>query len=56
MVAFGFYSGTSKGTGRKFSAEWSHAFTIKAGKISRFREYTDTANLLAAYGSRTVRA
>jgi len=48
VVVLGFYRGNSKGTGREFSAEFAHVFTIRNGKIARFREYTDTAALLRA--------
>ncbi len=56
VIALGYYSGTAKGSGRKFAAEWSHVFTVKNGKIAKFREYTDTANLIGALnlaGART---
>jgi hypothetical protein len=56
VVALGYYSGTSKAGARRFGAEWAHAFTIRNGKIGKFREYTDTANLLEALKPGTVRA
>jgi len=43
VVALGAYTWTSKVTGRIFEANFVHAITIEDGKISRFREYTDTA-------------
>ena len=36
-------------TGRTWQCEWSHAFTLGAGKITAFREYTDTAVIEAAF-------
>ena len=48
VVSFGRYEGTAKSTNRPFAAEFCHSFTIKDGKVTRFREYTDTANLIAA--------
>ena len=43
VVILGQYSWTVKPTGRTFSAKWAHVVTISNGKITRFREYTDTA-------------
>ena len=48
VVALGDYSGTAKPTSHPFRAEFSHIFTVRGGKITRFREYTDTANLTGA--------
>ena len=55
VVALGAYAGTSKTTGRKFSSEWAHLFVVKNGKIAKFREYADTANLLQALAPATTR-
>ncbi|MDP2702501.1 MAG: nuclear transport factor 2 family protein [Candidatus Rokubacteria bacterium] len=41
-----------KSTSRTWQCEWSHAFALGAGKITSFREYTDTAVIEAAF--RTV--
>jgi ketosteroid isomerase-like protein len=38
-----------KSTGRTWQCEWSHAFALGAGKITNFREYTDTAVIEAAF-------
>jgi uncharacterized protein len=38
-----------KATGKTWSAEWSHVFTVVNGKIKEFREYTDTAAVGAAF-------
>ena len=48
VVVLGYYGGTAKESGRKFAAEWAHVFTVKNGRIAKFREYTDTANLIGA--------
>jgi len=45
VVAFGYYGGTSKNTGRLFRSEWAMVFTLRNGKVARFREYADTATL-----------
>ena len=35
-------------TGRAYDVQWVHVFTIRDGKIASYREYTDTAAVLAA--------
>ena len=45
----GYYAWTVKKTGRKVSADWIHIFTIKDGKVTAFREFTDTAQAVEAY-------
>jgi ketosteroid isomerase-like protein len=55
VVALGFYGGTAKTTKRTFACEWSHVFTVRNGKVTKFREYTDTANLLNAYAPSAVK-
>ncbi|MGE3149131.1 MAG: nuclear transport factor 2 family protein [Pseudorhodoplanes sp.] len=42
----GSYRGTLKKTGRPFGGEWVHVFTLREGKICRFREHTDTAQFV----------
>ncbi len=49
VVALGYYKGRVKATGRGYETEWAMAFTFRNGKIAKFREYADTANLEAAY-------
>lgn len=49
VVVLGFYAGRVKTTGRKYASEWAMVFTLRDGKVVKFREYTDTANLAAAY-------
>jgi uncharacterized protein len=38
-----------KSTGLSWACEWAHAFTVRDGKISGFREYTDTAAMGSAF-------
>lgn len=45
VVALGYYRGTSRVSGRPLQSEWAMIFTLRDGKVSRFREYADTANL-----------
>ena len=42
VVALGEYSGRYKATGKKFSAPFAHVWTLRGGKVVRFRQYTDT--------------
>jgi ketosteroid isomerase-like protein len=44
-----------KATNRTFEADWVMAFTVRNGKVAKFREYTDTKAIAAAYES-TARA
>jgi ketosteroid isomerase-like protein len=39
----GRYTGTCKATGRRVDAQFAHVWTIADGKVSRFQQYTDTA-------------
>ncbi|MBZ5627019.1 MAG: hypothetical protein LAQ69_51340 [Acidobacteriia bacterium] len=41
-----------KATNRTYEADWIHASTVRGGKIARFREYTNTQAIAAAYGRR----
>lgn len=49
VVAIGQYRGKSKETGRPFTSDWVMVFTITDGKITRFREFTDSAALVRAF-------
>jgi ketosteroid isomerase-like protein len=49
VVALGSEKISSKRTGRAYESEWAHAFTLKGGKIIKFREYTDTSAIAAAF-------
>ncbi len=49
VFALGSYVGKVKKTGRPFASEWVHVFTIKNGKVTRFREHTDTAQFAEGY-------
>ena len=48
VVVFGVYVGTHKRTGRSLAAPFAHHWTVRAGKIVRFVQYTDTAKVLEA--------
>ncbi len=49
VFALGSYAGKIKKTGRKCACEWAHVFTFAGGKVSRFREFTDTTQFVAGY-------
>ncbi|MBI3803214.1 MAG: nuclear transport factor 2 family protein [Nitrospirae bacterium] len=49
VVALGYYKGKAKATGKMYETEWAMVFTVRNGKVARFREYSDSANLVAAY-------
>jgi len=38
-----------KKTGKPVSCEWVHVFTFHDGKVTRWREHTDTAQFAEAY-------
>lgn len=43
VVSIGEYSGTYRATGKSFSAPFVHVWNFQNGKITRFRQFTDTA-------------
>jgi uncharacterized protein len=49
VVALGHYTWTVKQTDRIFESDWAEVFTVHDGKITRFREYADTAAAERAY-------
>ena len=51
VVALGSYRGKAKVTNRPFESQWAMAFTIRNGKITKFREYTDTATIGKAFAA-----
>ena len=56
VVALGRYSWRVKATGKEFSSEWAHVYTVRDGKIVRFHGYMDTAAEIRAHRKRSVRA
>jgi ketosteroid isomerase-like protein len=48
IVAIGEYHGTYKSTGKSMSAAFAHVYDLRDGRITRFRQFTDTAMLRAA--------
>ena len=50
VVAIGDYAAKVKATGRSMASDWVMVFTVRNGKVTRFREWTDSAQLVKAYG------
>jgi ketosteroid isomerase-like protein len=49
VATFGRYQAKVKATGRDFDTPVAHLFRIRNGKVSRFLNFGDTAQVLAAY-------
>lgn len=49
VVTLGHYEGTIKKTQRSMKSDFVMVFTLKNGKIVRFREYLDVTSLNAAF-------
>jgi len=49
VVTLGSYHWRVKASGREFSGDFAHAWTIRDGKATEFHEYTDTAACINAY-------
>jgi ketosteroid isomerase-like protein len=47
VVVEGRYAGTFIASGRRLDAQFCHVWQIEDGKLARFQQYTDTAQLLA---------
>jgi ketosteroid isomerase-like protein len=50
VAAFGIYSGVSKATSGKLLAPFVHCWTVRAGHLVRFVQYTDSAAWTEALG------
>lgn len=51
VFVLGHYAATVKKTGKPLASDWIHIFTFRAGKVTAFREFTDTAKAVEAYRS-----
>jgi steroid delta-isomerase-like uncharacterized protein len=49
VFVLGSYHLKVKKTGASIASEWVHVFTLKDGKVTRFREHTDTAQFAEAF-------
>ncbi len=50
VACVGYYKVRIKSTGTQVSSTWVMVFTLNAGRITRFREWTDSAQLVRAFG------
>jgi uncharacterized protein len=55
VLVVGWERAKVKTTNRTIEIDWIMAFTVRNGKVAKFREYTDTQAIVAAYQS-TARA
>ena len=44
VVVLGYEQSTARDTGKDFQSQWAHVFTVKNGKITRWRGFFDTAS------------
>jgi len=51
LACIGFYKARVKRTGGVVSSSWVMVFTVRNGRIVRFREWSDSAQLNRAYGA-----
>jgi ketosteroid isomerase-like protein len=56
VVAVGSYTARMKPSGQPVSSSWVMLFTVRNGKVLRFREFTDSAQLVRAYTAAAVGA
>jgi uncharacterized protein len=49
VIVLGHYSARVKSTGRSAHADWVHSFVLHDGKVTKWREYFDTAKYAEAY-------
>jgi hypothetical protein len=48
VFVLGRYALKMKATGKPVASEWVHVFTLKDGKVTKWREHTDSAQIAAA--------
>ena len=49
VFVLGEYAMTLKKSGKDYESDWCHIFTIRGGKVTKFREFLDTARAAEAY-------
>ena len=49
VVAIGYYRAKTRTTGKTFASPFVMVFTLRGGKISAFREFSDSAAINAAF-------
>lgn len=50
VVVEGRYTGTFKATGKRLDSQFCHVWRVRDGKLAGYRQYMDTAQLLAVTG------
>ena len=48
IVAIGKYSGTHATTGKAMAAVFAHVYRVEGGRVTRFRQFTDTTEIARA--------
>lgn len=48
VIVFGGERMKVKSNGVPYEVDWTHVFTVRDGKVAKFREYTDTAGIINA--------
>jgi uncharacterized protein len=54
VVALGSYAARLKPSGQNYSSDWVMVFTVRNGKVTEFREFSDSAQLVRAYKGATA--
>ena len=49
VAVIGRYKGKALATGKLYDSEWVMVFTVRNGKVVRFREFADSRQLVAAF-------
>jgi ketosteroid isomerase-like protein len=49
VFVLGDYEMTFRKSGKKYESDWCHVFTIRNGKVTKFREFLDTAQAADAF-------
>ena len=49
VAVVGEYEWVIRTTGKPMKSDWVMVFTVRSGKVTRFREWTDSAALVRAY-------
>jgi uncharacterized protein len=49
VAVIGRYKGKALTTGKAYDSEWVMVFTVRNGKVVRFREFADSRQLVAAF-------
>ena len=51
VVVIGREQCRAKSSGKEFSAHWAQVFSVRDGKVCRFREFIDNHSMVIAYSS-----